>query len=703
MSRCQAAVFAISSVLWFACESASPVPVRSEVSCGNGIDEDGDGLTDCADPECEGRACPGDVCTQGRTCSSGSCQDGVARECLSPPGACYATPGTCSLENGGCVFVVTTGAPCDGGTCQSDGECRDVTVETACANGIDDDQNGLTDCADPDCEAQSCDLNACRAGAICAAGECTAGVAIPCNTPPATGCFVTAGTCVPGDGGCSYTTRPAGSSCPGGECRADGGCASSESGDLCANGVDDDQDGLTDCEDPSCAAHECDDLNVCTVGDLCAALSCGSGASVSCVAPTECMEPPPECDSSLGCVYMPKPEGLGCDGGFCDSTGICAPPFPYTPSNFNPLMFPPSARGGSVVLNCGVSTFDSTTLTFGNWCGQTPPTPQVVLQQGGLEAAIIPFEDLTVSANAELRLTGSRAVIFAVYGDVVISGRVVASADLAASGPGAVPCPYPTGGVDTALRPDGGIIVASGGSGGSFASNGSCGFNGLGPPGWGGQPASCAPGAVAGAFTLSPLRGGCPGGIGGGGLPDGGVVPAAIAGGAGGAVQLSAASTLTVHGTVDAVGGGGGGAPVLLAGGGGGGAGGGVLLEGDDVFIASTAILSTTGGGGGEASGYDAGAPGLPGQNGRHDMPFAALGGWSGDCPGQGGANGAFPGGTYLFPSSPSCTSAASYGGGGGGGGGLGYIRLNAKTGCVLSPVAGFWGEVSGNSASCSP
>jgi hypothetical protein len=69
----------------------------AETDCGNGVDDDHNGLTDCDDPQCEGRAC-----------------------------------------GFGCVCGV------------------EVKVETLCANGVDDDGDGFTDCEDPDCLGQAC-------------------------------------------------------------------------------------------------------------------------------------------------------------------------------------------------------------------------------------------------------------------------------------------------------------------------------------------------------------------------------------------------------------------------------------------------------------------------------------------------------------------------------------------------------------------
>ncbi len=76
--------------------------------CGNGQDEDCDGLRDCADSDCAGSACGAD----GRVCQGGACVCG-----------------------GG-------GAP--------------EPNEATCGDGRDNDCDGRTDCADPDCATRSC-------------------------------------------------------------------------------------------------------------------------------------------------------------------------------------------------------------------------------------------------------------------------------------------------------------------------------------------------------------------------------------------------------------------------------------------------------------------------------------------------------------------------------------------------------------------
>ncbi|MFO0795797.1 MAG: Ig-like domain-containing protein, partial [Candidatus Brocadiaceae bacterium] len=74
--------------------------------CGNGIDDDGDGLIDCDDPDCFSQNCQ-EICDDG-------------------------------LDNDGDGFVDCADTDCE--------PCREI-----CNNGLDDDRDGLVDCDDPDC------------------------------------------------------------------------------------------------------------------------------------------------------------------------------------------------------------------------------------------------------------------------------------------------------------------------------------------------------------------------------------------------------------------------------------------------------------------------------------------------------------------------------------------------------------------------
>lgn len=654
-------------------DEATVYPGAPEL-CTDLLDNDCNGAADCEELACSAESCnDDDSCTFDERCAQGVCTGGTTITCATPPGECFEPVGVCVSESG-CTYAARTGQPCSLGFCRADGQCVDESVEADCADGLDNDNNGQTDCSDPDCATQPCDdANACTVGDTCQQAACVAGAPKVC-TQSANECRVEMGSCLP-NGDCEFAAKDLNVPCSLGECRAGGVCGTSETGTACANGMDDDADGLADCADPSCLASTCDDGSVCTMGETCAANgTCGGGTPLMCNTPSACESIPTggaTCDPNSGCQYDVT-VGAACTGGFCDASGACVPPYPYAPQNFDPLDYPPAMRGGSYTLNCGVSTFNSSpnaSSPFGNWCGQTPPPIFSLTLSNGVDVVVLPMEALTVASGAGLRLRGSRPVILAIYGAATINGVINAGSEgtVVGAGGNASTCGSNTGGQGTG--------TSSGGGGGAFGSAGASGGGGSGGSTGG------SGGAVNGGPSLSPLRGGCGGGAGRGSNPGAG-------GHGGGAVQVSAASSLTINGRVTAQGGGGRGGVQNASGGGGGGSGGAVLLEGNTVTFGSSAILSTAGGGGGEGSGNS--NNGDHGNDGSVSASAAAPGGSGLSGSGGDGGDGAFvPLATY--PAMPGDTGSN---GGGGGGGGLGRIRVNA-TSCTGSSAADLWGNVS--------
>lgn len=90
--------------------------------CDNRMDDDGDALVDCADPDCTtGTACDdGDLCSVGETCGGGACGGGTFT-CVGPVVACYALSG---CDAGVCLGSPQPAqTPCDGGRCDGAGRC----------------------------------------------------------------------------------------------------------------------------------------------------------------------------------------------------------------------------------------------------------------------------------------------------------------------------------------------------------------------------------------------------------------------------------------------------------------------------------------------------------------------------------------------------------------------------------------------------
>ena len=654
------------------CDDTNPAinPGVAE-KCSNGLDDNCDLALDCADPKCGGASCnDNDACSAIDVCMNGVCVGTQVMACTST-NPCELSPGLCSA--GACQFAVNVGAVCPTGFCRADKTC--ALGEVNCANGVDDDNDGGADCADSACADQACDAGVllCHSGATCQAGQCAPlASSVKTCTAPAGGCF-TGGACQ-ADAGCVFTQLDAGATCPGGSCRADAGCGPVEAGALCANGLDDDGDGLTDCSDPSCNASACDDGMSCTKGTVCVGLACGGGMGQVCPAAPACSVTS-MCLADGGCVFAAGPAGVACgDGGTCTPSGACAfdagvsdaGGFPYVPSNFNPAAIPAVQIMGDVRFTNCTAVFDATTGLWPQTCLQFVPLPFSVTQPGGEQVWVLAMRSLTIDANAALRLQGNRPVILAIYGGADFSGPVSARSTQSGAGSGLGAGGNWSGCAAAGLLGTNGGLrsgFGAGGGGAAFATDGGNSVTSMTAVG--------GVGGVGKADSLVPLHGGCKGGTGGG-------ATAAAGGAGGGAVQVSVSGTLKVSSWISASGGGGreGG---TNTGGGGAGSGGAVFLEASAIDLAATARLTCNGGGGAEGGG--ANDPGANGVDGSANSATPAPGGpfmTLNNTNGGNGGNGA-AGAIAAEPGELNNNSS------GGGGGGLGHIRLRAINACVTT------------------
>ncbi len=468
--------------------------------------------------------------------------------------------------------------------------------ERACADGVDDDGDGFTDCKDEDCDQQPCAETACFVQKRCDQRTCSGGVERTCTSAPTT-CFEPVGACR-GDG-CQYTLKAA-----------------------------------------------CSDGDACTANDRCQLDGGCAGTRLDCRPLTTCRRFTGSCVDEQRCVFMDLPRGTPCDdGGVCGVGGSCLQPWPFQPSNVAQ-----SAIGmpqPPVVLDCR-GTIDTTALND-TWCPDAGAQLAVLQQPDGGEVAFAYVEGLDVRGGAQLEVRGARPLVLLVASHATIAGSFTLLNAPTSCTTGSGQAGSTRGGVDR-----------SGGGGGGFGSSGGPGGGTSGLSGGSG-------GIVNGNDRLSPLRGGCPGGLGG--------ASTATRALGGGALQLSVAGTLTFAGVISAPGEGG--ARVAnLQGGSGAGSGGAILLEATS-FTAPGGTLAANGGGGG-CGGYFGG----PAQ-----VDDGASGGASTTS-----AAGSTCGIPFPKPLGGPGGAGSSTGGagdwngfaGGGGGGGVGRIRIRTQQGCAV-------------------
>jgi hypothetical protein len=322
---------------------------------------------------------------------------------------------------------------------------------------------------------------------------------------------------------------------------------------------------------------------------------------------------------------------------------------------------------GTTTINSMLGTVTSTSCSI----GLPDVTNNVAQTNGGSPVMVVRLRGLSVTNNHVLQLVGDKPIVILVAGNVVVDsgGMIDASASGATPGPGGS-----TANLCTSNATGLGAAGSSGwgGGGGGFGTNG----------GYGGYDPSGRPGAMTGNTGISPLRGGCSGGVGGGNT--------AMPGAGGGAFELDASGTISIGATGAAnLVASGGGAPSTSFGGNGGGAGGAVVLVSPAMaqLGAGGALRANGGAGSSGCSGLCTPNPGTDG----HKTDANAATDTSG-TPGGGNMNdhGRKGGLADLVGSSPLVSADADMttvqtggrGGGGGGGGRLLIAVASATSSC---------------------
>ncbi|MEW5739817.1 MAG: MopE-related protein [Myxococcota bacterium] len=221
-----------------------------EVACGDGVDNDCDGVTDCGESACNGQSCG----SFGRRCSGTSCVCTVDGGTAQPGGETTCNDGLDNDCDGltDCAESACAGLGCGasrtcvGGSCVAQDAGTVQTSETICNDGFDNDGDGLTDCQEGNTSSSSCWDRTCAAnGFKCRSNGCE------CRGNGGTIEASGEQTCFDAnDNDCDGLTD-----CADSNCRNDAGACIAENN--CSNNLDDDGDGRIDCNDTDCIHRAC--------------------------------------------------------------------------------------------------------------------------------------------------------------------------------------------------------------------------------------------------------------------------------------------------------------------------------------------------------------------------------------------------------------------------------------------------------------
>ena len=300
-------------------------------NCNDGnpcTDDSCEAQTGCIHEPNESPCSDGDVCSTGDVCVEGECISGELQNCddgnpctddsCDPAIGCVHLANAALCDDGN---LCTTGDHCGAGKCVFDGY-QDCDDENVCTKDLCVPADG---CVYQPVAGPCTDNNACTDLDVCKGGECIPGDLLDCDDDN----VCTKEQCSPQQG-CLYQT-------------IDGICDDVDEctvGDVCGNGVcvpgaPADCDDANLCTDDSCDpdtgclsvanSDPCDDNDPCTMGDLCVAGACVPGQQLDCNDGNPCTDD--SCEEGIGCVHAwnqaPCDDGNLCTEGDMCVGGIC--------------------------------------------------------------------------------------------------------------------------------------------------------------------------------------------------------------------------------------------------------------------------------------------------------------------------------------------------------------------------------------------
>jgi hypothetical protein len=373
-----------------ACMMCVPV-ARSETGfCAGGRDEDCDRLVDCADPDCRlDPACMGCV-PMGPENNPVACSDGRDNDCdrqldCADPD-CRGVPGC------GCVPTGPESNP------------------MACLDGRDNDCDGRLDCADPECAMVPACVVCMPTGPENTAAACTDGRDNDCDRAidcADSECASQLACCRPSgpentDAACSDRRDndcDGRVDCADPECSGVGMCACVVSPEVCNDGRDNDCDRLIDCMDPSCSADPA--CMVCTpTGPEMGDVACADGRDNDCDRLTDCADP--QCSSAFVCCRATGSENTTatCSDGMdndCDRAVDCMDP--------GCAMVPPCLAAPANDTCAGAQTVGVPSVTTGSTVGARNDFQPVIMGFPGCAGGSGPDVVYTFSVRTRTPIT----------------------------------------------------------------------------------------------------------------------------------------------------------------------------------------------------------------------------------------------------------------------------------------------------------
>jgi hypothetical protein len=211
----------------------------AETSCLDRLDNDCDGAIDCADAECDRQRCGDDGTVCGgvpkvcHVCGGGVCAlDSSNYDAFCRP-SCGELDRLCPGSATTCCSAVAT---CPGGVAGETWDCARCCFgscgctpgelpERTCGDGVDNDCDGSTDCADPDCNLLRCANDGTVCGAYKECHWCSGGVCALNSSHYDASCRPSCGEIDRLCPGAATICCPAGSACSTGDAGESWDCA----------------------------------------------------------------------------------------------------------------------------------------------------------------------------------------------------------------------------------------------------------------------------------------------------------------------------------------------------------------------------------------------------------------------------------------------------------------------------------------------